>query len=83
MTTKTDEAHRWSTSSFGGPANTSPAELSALEDHVGRCAQSRGRWFALRCAAENLNCFLAPRIVTLLVAGALLIALLVAAYAVS
>lgn len=63
----------WSTASFGDTANTSPMELSALGDHLDLCKESHGRWFALQCAAERVNGFLAARVVTTLVVAALLI----------
>ena len=41
-------------------ADTSPMELSALGEHLQHCARrARPRWFALRCAAEALNGFVA------------------------
>ena len=42
-------------------------DLSALGAHVDRCNGLRGRLFALRCAADSLAAFIAPRIVTTLV----------------
>jgi len=63
----------WATSSIDGDADTSPMELSALGAHVDRCNGSRGRMFGLRCAADSLSGFLAPRIVTTLVAIAIVI----------
>jgi hypothetical protein len=39
-------------------------ELSALGAHVDRCNGSRGRMFALQCAADSLIGFIAPRFVT-------------------
>ena len=61
-------ATRWSTASFGHPADTSPMELSVLGAHLGRCQQSRGRWFTLHCLAEATHGALSPRLVTTLVA---------------
>jgi hypothetical protein len=58
----------WATSSIDGAADTSPMDLSALGAHVDRCNGSRGRMFGLRCAADALSGFLAPRVVTTLVA---------------
>ena len=63
----------WSTASFGDTADTSPMELSALGEHLDLCKGSRGRLFALQCAAETLNGFVAARFVTTLVMVALLI----------
>ncbi len=61
----------WATSSIDGAAETSPMDLSALGAHVDRCNGSRGRMFGLRCAADSLSSFLAPRIVTTLVVVAI------------
>jgi hypothetical protein len=61
---------RWNTASIPDATDTSPMELSQLGEHVERCNGSRGRWFALRCAADAVHDFVAPRFVTtLLVAG--------------
>ncbi len=38
----------------------------ALRAHAERCAQSRGRWFNVRCSMEAMHGFLAPRFVTTL-----------------
>ena len=61
----------WATSAIDGDADTSPMDLSTLGAHVDRCNGSRGRMFGLRCAADALSGFLAPRIVTTLVALAI------------
>jgi hypothetical protein len=66
-------APSWSTASFGDAADTSPMELSVLEDHLDLCKGSHGRLFALHCAAEALNGFVAARFVTTLAVVALLI----------
>lgn len=58
----------WATAAIDGSADTSPMELSALGAHVDRCNGSRGRMFGLRCAADTLHSFIAPRFVTTLVA---------------
>ena len=63
----------WATSAFDGDADTSPTDLSALGAHVDRCNGLRGRMFGLQCAADTLSGFLAPRIVTTLVAIAIVI----------
>ena len=57
----------WSTTSFGGPTDTSPIELSALGEHFSHCQGSRGRLFRLRCAAEAAHGFAVTRFVTTLV----------------
>ena len=61
----------WATSAIDGTPDTSPMDLSALGAHVDRCNGSRGRMFGLRCAADSLSGFLAPRIVTTLVVVAI------------
>jgi hypothetical protein len=57
----------WVTASADDGAETSPMELFALGAHVDRCNGSRGRMFALRCAADAMHGFIAPRFVTTLV----------------
>ncbi|MCE9661649.1 MAG: hypothetical protein K8R60_24235 [Burkholderiales bacterium] len=61
----------WATSAIDGAADTSPMDLSTLGAHVDRCNGSRERMFGLRCAADALSGFLAPRVVTTLVALAI------------
>jgi hypothetical protein len=73
MNRKTAANPFWSTASFGETADTSPMELSALGEHLDLCKESHGRWFALQCAAESVNGFLAARVVTTLVVAAFLI----------
>jgi hypothetical protein len=63
----------WSTASFGDAADTSPMELSALGEHLDICQGSRGRLFAWHCVAETMRGFVAARLVTTLMAVALLI----------
>lgn len=73
MSSHTFFSPRWSTSSTFAAEDSVPAELDALGAHVNRCNGSRGRWFALRCAADGLHDFMAGRFVTtLLIAGALI-----------
>jgi hypothetical protein len=57
----------WPTATINGAADTSPMELSALGAHVDRCNGSRGRMFGLRCAADAIHGFIAPRFVTTLI----------------
>ena len=73
MKTHTIANSPWTTSSFGGAADTSPMELSALGEHLGHCKGLQGRLFALRCAVETMNGFVSARFVTTLVVVALLI----------
>ncbi|MEO7055184.1 MAG: hypothetical protein ABI281_13025 [Caldimonas sp.] len=57
----------WATASHSEAADTSPGELMALGVHVDHCYDSRGRWFALRCAVDSVQGFMAPRLVTTIV----------------
>ena len=70
---------RWTTAAISDAAETSPMELSNLSAHVGDCNGCRGRWFTLRCMADAVHLFIAPRFVTTLViaAGAIGLAALV------
>ena len=67
-----DVSPRWSTSSFGSTADTSPGELATLGEHLNRCTGQRGALFALRCVGESMNDFAAPRLMTTLALFALL-----------
>lgn len=73
-------AHRWSTASIADAADTSPMEWQALGEHVNRCNGSRGRWFTLRCAADAVHDFIAPRFMTTLVVAGALIGLMALAF---
>ena len=73
MKTITIANSSWSTSSYGGAPDTSPMELSALEDHYGHCRQSHGRFFLARCMAERMNGFMVSRFVTTLAVAGLII----------
>lgn len=64
----------WSTASVDRKVDTSAMELLALGEHFARCQGSRGRLFALRCAAEATHGFVATRFVTTLVVVAALFA---------
>ena len=75
MDTKDVAAPSWSTSSFGGSADTSAMELSALGAHLDSCKRSHGRLFALHGVAQALNGFVAARLVTTLVVVTALIGL--------
>jgi hypothetical protein len=57
---------RWTTAAVAEAADTAPMELWELAAHVSRCNGCRGRWFALRCAADAIHGFIAPRFVTTL-----------------
>ena len=76
MKTKTFAMPSWSTASFGTEADTSPMELSALNEHLLHCNTSHGLVFRLRCAAEALNSFVSVRFMTSLALVALPILLL-------
>lgn len=66
-------APRWITASIADAADTTPMDWAELGAHIRRCNGCRGRWFALRCAADAVHDFIAPRFVTtLVVAGALI-----------
>ncbi len=58
----------WATASIGDAADTLPMELSALGAHIDLCNGSRGRMFGLRCVADTVHSFIAPRFVTTLIA---------------
>ena len=73
MNTNANDDQRWSTASSDHTADTSPMELSALGEHLDRCKGSRGRLFALHCVAETMHGFVAARLITTVVAVALLI----------
>ena len=66
---------RWSTSSYGDVADTSPGELSALREHLDLCCALHRRWFRTRCGAEAMHDFVVARLVTSVVVATSLIAL--------
>jgi hypothetical protein len=48
-------------------------DVTALQEHIDRCNGSRERWFMLRCTADAIHDFVAPRFVTtLFIVGALI-----------
>jgi hypothetical protein len=68
----------WSTTSVGDPADTRPAELSTLGEHVGHCRAAGGRFGGLQRGAQAVHGLVATRFVTTLalvvaVLGALLL----------
>lgn len=66
---------RWRTSSFASSADTTPAELAELGEHLRRCQRRRGNLFKAGNAATVVNGFLAPRFVsTLMIAAVLVVA---------
>ena len=70
---------RWTTASIADATDTAPMELRELGAHIGRCNGCRGRWFMLRCAADALHDFVAPRFVTTLCIASAVIGLVVLA----
>jgi hypothetical protein len=46
-------------------------ELSALVTHIDRCGGARGWWFELQCAADAVQGFVAPRLITTALAVAI------------
>ena len=75
MSTHNTPAPRWSTSSFGDAADTSPMDLLALGNHLNLCKGARGRLFTLHCIAEITNRIVAPRFVTTLFVVAVIVGL--------
>ncbi len=73
MNTTLSAGPLWATSSFGDSADASPLETSALARHLGACEKSRGRMFPFRCSLDSMHIFLVPRMVTSLLAIALVI----------
>jgi hypothetical protein len=76
MKTHVEEIPRWSTSSLGGAADPSPAELSTLTAQMDECKESRGRFFVLQCAVDTVSGFVVGHFVTTLILVALLIAII-------
>lgn len=69
---------RWSTTSFGDEANTSPAELATLGEHLNGCRSPGRRVDGLQSAARALQGLVAARFVTTLLLFSLVGALLMA-----
>jgi hypothetical protein len=59
----------WATAADGDATDTSPMELMLLGEHLVGCRGDAGRWMGLRCAAEQVHGFAAPRLITTLVAA--------------
>jgi hypothetical protein len=64
---KPTTAPRWATSSFASDVDSLPMELNTLGEHLTLCQAMTGRLFALRCWADAVHRFVAPRMVTTLV----------------
>ena len=75
MNTRALNSPRWNTASIPDATDTSPMELSELGAHIDLCNGCRGRWFALRCAADAVHDFVAPRFVTTLLVAAVVMGL--------
>jgi|RhisoiCoNPM_1038542.scaffolds.fasta_scaffold05695_1 hypothetical protein len=73
MDTPTHAPPRWNTSSFGGAADTSASELSALGRHLDLCQRLNGHLETLKDWAAQSHGFVATRFATTLAVTALLI----------
>ena len=71
---------RWSTTSIGDSADTQPAELSTLGEHVSLCRASGGRCSGLLRGAQAVHSVVASRFVTTLAVVVVIIGALVAAF---
>jgi hypothetical protein len=77
MNTDLAAGPHWSTSSFAADTEAVDSELPALAEHLALCRRLSGHLFALRCGADAVHRFVAPRLVTTVVlAGALIGAVL-------
>lgn len=63
-------ATRWATSSYGDSADTRPAELEALRQHLGQCSARDPRLAALRCGGLRLLALVNSHLVTTLALAA-------------
>jgi hypothetical protein len=54
---------KWSTTSFGLSADTSPMELESLQAHLSTCKHLRGR-FGWSYAAHDIHRFLSGRVIS-------------------
>lgn len=72
MNNTSEQTKLWSTSSFGGPPETSASELAALGTHLKRCTPRHARLFAFKCAGDALNDLAATRTVTVVAVFAML-----------
>ena len=61
------DAPRWTTSSYGDSAETKPAELEALREHLTECSRGNGRVAAMQCGWLRMQGFMVSRLVTTLV----------------
>ena len=70
MTILAQSPHFHSTASNGFAADTLPADLSELGDHLDTCQNSHRHLLTLRCAAVSARGFIAARLVTTVMVGA-------------
>lgn len=64
MTVRAVPSVRWSTPSFSGLEGGAAGDLSLLGAHFAHCNGCKSRWFAIRCAVDALDSFVAPRFIT-------------------
>jgi hypothetical protein len=76
MTHTIAQVARWSTRSYGEPADTTPMDMAALRAHLVLCRRPQSRAFRLRCAARDLGAFMLSRVISTLLISALLLTLL-------
>lgn len=72
MNKTTGQTQLWSTSSFGGPPETSASELAASGAHLKRCTSRSARLSAFTCAGDALNDLAVTRTVTVAAVFAML-----------
>jgi hypothetical protein len=58
---------RWSTTSYGNSAVTSPMDLQSLQAHVVLCKEPQRFTFVLQQSGKVLGSFLTARVITTLV----------------
>ncbi len=58
---------RWSTSSIGEAADTTPMELSVLGEHLTLCNGASAHLLAVRCGAQKMQGFVRAHLVSALV----------------
>ncbi len=59
--------HRWRTAANGLVADTLPADLETLGEHLGNCQNTHRHWLTLGWVAHNMRGFMAARFVTTVV----------------
>ncbi len=67
MTNLTNPMHCWRTASDGRSADTLPADLSALGEHLNSCQSTHRHILALHCATQAARRFMAARFFTTVV----------------